>query len=124
MEENPSQHRSDESESGSLSAYANVFHQKEDMRLITVSREKLEGILSASGSLSSNFLTLMIGTALTLFIALKSGGVEQEWRGLFWIAFWFSLVLCAFFGLLTIRQEVAKWRVKRELRKPPSTLVK
>src|SRR4051812_10173745 len=105
MEENPSQPPSSESESGSLSDYANVFHQKEDMRLITISREKLEAILSASGSLISNFFTLMIGVALTLFIAIKSGGLDKETLGWFWIGFLFSLFFVALLGLLTLSQE-------------------
>lgn len=105
----------------SLSDLATVSHQKGDVQMITVTREKLEATLSASGSISSNFLTLMIGTALTLFIALKSGGVAEEWKGIFWVSFYFSLVLVAFFGVLTVNQELAKRRLRRELRKLPST---
>jgi len=105
----------------SLHDLANVSHQKGDVHMITVTREKLEATLSASGSISSNFLTLMIGTALTLMIALKSGGVQKEWEGVFWVSFYFSLVLVAFFTALTIKQEAAKWRLKRELRNLPST---
>jgi len=104
-----------------VNTYANVSHQKGDVPLITTTRDKFEAILSASSSLSSNFLALMIGSALTVFMALKSGGIEESWKQTFKIALIFSLVLVVFFGLLTARDEYRKYRFKQELKRTPST---
>lgn len=104
----------------SIDEYATFTHQKGDVRMITLTRDKLENILSASGSLSSNFLTLMIGTALTIFMALKSGGVEESWRSTFKVALVFSLVLVAFFAVLTGVQEWKKHKIRQEFKPPPT----
>ena len=63
-----------------LGDLANVSHQKGDVPLITISKDRLEAMLSPASSLSSNFFTLMVGIALTIFMALKSGGVEEGCR--------------------------------------------
>ena len=58
-----------------LDDLATVPHQKGDVRMITLTTDKIDMLLSASSSLSSNFLTLMIGITVAIFMALKSGGV-------------------------------------------------
>ena len=95
---------------------ATVSHQKGDVRMITLTTDKIEMLLSATSSLSSNFLTLMIGIAVAIFMALKSGGVEESWRATFWLAFWFSLILVIFFGILTASQELKKYRLRNEFK--------
>jgi len=103
-----------------LGDLANVSHQKGDIPLITISKDRLESITSPVSSLSSNFFTLMIGTALTIYMALRSGGVEETWRATFWLAFYFSLALVIFFGILTAAQEYRKYQLRREFKsKPP-----
>ncbi|HVG34175.1 MAG TPA: hypothetical protein VM911_13885 [Pyrinomonadaceae bacterium] len=95
--------------------YANVSHKKGDVRMITTTTDKIEALSSASGSLSSNFFALMVGVALSIFIALKSGGIEESWKRTFWVAFFFSLVLVLFFGIGTIQSELKKRRLRHEL---------
>jgi len=104
--------------------YANVSHQKGDVQMITTTRDKIEALLDASGSPSSNFLTAMLGIALSIFLSLKSGGVEESWRPTFWTAFYFSLVLVLFFGIGTMRNELKKRRLRRELIRdiPPTNI--
>ena len=101
--------------------YADISHQKGDVRMVTTTKDKLEMLLSASGSLSANFFALMVGSALTVFMALKSGGIEESWRQTFWLAFLSSLILCAFFGLVTARDEYRKYQFRKEIRNAPST---
>jgi hypothetical protein len=107
----------------SIDEYATFTHQKGDVRMITLTRDKLENILSASGSVASNFLTLMVGIALTIFMALRSGGVEAAWKATFWVAFYFSLILVVFFGILTAMQEWKKYQFKQELKPPKRKMV-
>lgn len=104
-----------------ISDLATVSHQKGDVRMITLTIDKIEMLLSATSSLSSNFLTLMIGIAVAIFMALKSGGVEESWRATFWLAFWFSLILVAFFAILTASQELKKYRLRNEFKGKKST---
>lgn len=108
-------------DSMSAADVANISHQKEDVGLITLSKDKVEGMLSATGSLGSNFLFLMLGAALSIFLALKSGGLEASWKPIFWLAFYGSLILAAFFGAFTIKQEVQKHRYRKHIRNAPST---
>jgi hypothetical protein len=89
--------------------------------MITLTTDKIDMLLSATSSLSSNFLTLMIGIAVAIFMALKSGGVEGSWRATFWLAFWFSLILVVFFAILTASQEMKKYRLRNEFRRKKST---
>jgi ABC-type dipeptide/oligopeptide/nickel transport system permease component len=106
-----------------LDSLANVSHQKGDVPLITLPRDRVEAMLSPVSSLSSNFFTLMIGIALAIFMALKSGGVQADWVRTFWLAFWFSLILIVFFGIFTGAQEWKKHQFRKEIRKLPSTPV-
>ena len=99
-----------------LDDLATVSHQKGDVRMITLTTDKIDMLLSASSSLSSNFLTLMIGITVAIFMALKSGGVEDSWQGTFWIAFWFSLILVVFFAIMTTTQEIRKYRLRSEFK--------
>jgi|SRR5215213_775681 len=99
-----------------LSDLATISHQKGDVRMITLTSDKIDMLLSATGSLSSNFLTLTIGIAAAIFMALKSGGVEESWRATFWVAFWFSLLLVVFFGILTAAQEIKKYKLRQEFK--------
>jgi hypothetical protein len=94
---------------------ANVSHRRGDVQMITVTKDKIDAVLSASGSLNSNFLTLMIGIAASIFISLKSGGIVEDWQRTFWVAFWFSLILVFFFGIGTIQNEIKKRNLRREL---------
>ena len=101
--------------SDELAEIADFSHRKGDIQLITLSKDKLDAILSASGSINSNFLTLMIGIAVAIFTALKSGGVEESSRAIFWLAFYFSLILTVFFAALTLKEELKKRRLKKEI---------
>lgn len=106
-----------------LGDLANVSHQKGDVGLITTSRDRFDALTSPTSSLSSNFFTLMIGIALAIYIALKSGGVKPESQATFWLALWFSLILVAFFGILTAVQEYRKHKFRKEFKSTPSTPV-
>lgn len=53
--------------SPALSDLATISHQKGDVRMITLTSDKIDMLLSATGSISSNFLTLMIGIAAAVF---------------------------------------------------------
>lgn len=99
--------------------YANISHQKADVGMITITRDRLEHILSATSSLSSNFFTLMLGAAGSVFLALKSGGIDPGWISTFQLALIGSLVFAAFFGILTVNQEWKKYKFRQEL-KPPN----
>lgn len=104
-----------------VSDVANVSDAKEDMQLVTTSKDKIDKYLMAGGSISSNFFALMVGCALTVFGSLKSGGVEKEWQPIFWLALYGSLVFALFFGILTARDEWRKFRYRQEIRKLPTT---
>ena len=105
----------------SVADVANVSHQKGDIGLITLSRDKLEGMLSATGSLGANFLFFMLGIAASVLLALKSGSVESDWRRTFWLAFFGALIFAAFFGAFTVKQELQKRRYRKDIREAPST---
>jgi hypothetical protein len=104
-----------------LSAYADVSHAKADVQMVTTTKDKLETYLSAGGSISSNFFALMVGSALTIFMALKSGGVEESWRPVFWLALIGSVILSVFFGFLTAKDEYKKYKYRKEIKKLPTT---
>jgi MFS family permease len=104
-----------------LGDLANISHQKGDVGLITLSKDKIEAMLSATGSLGSNFLFFMLGAALSILLALKSGGVEEGWRPIFWLGLIGSLIWAAFFGAFTVKQELQKKRFRKEIRDTPST---
>ena len=91
------------------------------MQLVTTTKDKILGYLSAGGSISSNFFSLMLGCALAIFMALKSGGVEESWRPIFWLALIGSLVFAAFFGILTAKDEYKKYKYRKEIRNLPTT---
>jgi hypothetical protein len=99
----------------SVNEFANFSHQKGNVRMVTTTTDKIEACLSASNSLWANFFSLMIGIAAAILIALKSGGVEESSRPLFWLAFYGSMIFAAFFGVGTIFGELKKRRLRREL---------
>jgi hypothetical protein len=101
--------------------FANVSHAKGDVRMITTTKDQILAYIAAGGSISSNFFALMVGCALTIFMALKSGGVEESWRGIFWLALYGSLILAAFFGFLTAKDEYRKYKYRKEIDSLPTT---
>ncbi len=103
-----------------LGDLATVSHQKADIPLITISKDRFDMMVSPISSLSSNFFTMMVGTVLAIFLALKSGGVEEDWRATFWLALWLSLVLMVFFGLLTAAQEWRKHQFRKQYKTAPA----
>jgi hypothetical protein len=107
-------------DSMSATDVATISLQKGDVGLIILSKDKVEGMLSATGSLGSNFLFLMLGAAISIFLALKSSSVESGWRPVFWLALIGSLVLALFFGAFTIKQEIQKSRYRKQIRDAPS----
>ena len=106
-----------------LGDLANVSHQKGDVGLITISRDRFDAMTSPTSSLSSNFFTLMVGVALTIYISLESGGVKPESQATFRVALWFSLSLVVFFGILAAAQEWRKYKFRKEFKTTPSTPV-
>ena len=97
-----------------------VSHKKGDIPLITISKDRFDMIVSPISSLSSNFFTMMVGVALAIFLGLKSGGIQEDWRPTFWLALLFSLVLMVFFGILTAAQEWHRHQFRKQFKASPS----
>jgi hypothetical protein len=107
-----------------VSNYANISHKKGDVGLITINKDTARTWIAAGSSLSAVFFSLMAGTAITLIVSLKSGAIAEDSKGIFWLAFWGSLVLSIFFGVTMVKQEWEKRRIRRWLDELPSTELK
>lgn len=73
-------------------------------------------MVSPLSTLSSNFFFLLVGIAFTLFVSLKSGSVEEQWRGTFWVGLYASLILTLFFGIFAGAQEYRKHKFRKEFK--------
>lgn len=107
---------------GSVGDLANISHQKADIGLITFSKDKVLAMLAVSGSLSSNFLSGALTSALAIFLALISGvAVKDGWQGTLWLGFFNALAFSIYFGILTFRQERQRHKFREQIEKAPST---
>lgn len=82
-----------------ISNFANWSHQKGEIRMFTLSEDKIDSLLSSSNSLNANFFSLVVGVVAGIIVALYSGGIQEDMKPFFKLALLFGGILMLFFGI-------------------------